>query len=168
MIVMDDRSCMVDVAKYFLAFLQDESCGKCVPCREGVRRMRDILEDICAGKGQEGDTDLLETMSRAIIDGSLCALGGSAPNPVLSTIRYFRDEYDAHIREKRCPAGVCKGLIHYSVNAEKCTGCGMCAKVCPVGAARGEKKQPHTIDDATCTRCGACMESCKFDAINVQ
>ncbi len=168
MIVMDDRSCMVDVAKYFLAFLEDESCGKCVPCREGVRRMRDILEDICAGKGQEGDVDLLETMSQAIIDGSLCALGGSAPNPVLSTIRYFRDEYDAHIKEKRCPAGVCKGLIRYTIDAEKCTGCTMCAKVCPVGAARGEKKQPHVIDEATCTRCGACMESCKFEAINVK
>jgi len=168
MIVMDDRSCMVDVAKYFLAFLQDESCGKCVPCREGVRRMRGILEDICGGNGQEGDVELLETMSKAIIDGSLCALGGSAPNPVLSTIRYFRDEYDAHIKEKRCPAGVCKALITYSINAEKCTACGLCAKVCPTKAAHGEKKQPHVIDEATCTRCGACIESCKFEAINVQ
>ena len=168
MIVMDDRSCMVDVAKYFLAFLQDESCGKCVPCREGVRRMRGILEDICGGKGQEGDVELLETMSKAITDGSLCALGGSAPNPVLSTIRYFRDEYEAHIKEKRCPAGVCKALITYSIDAEKCTACGLCAKVCPTGAAHGEKKQPHVIDEATCTRCGACIESCKFEAINVK
>jgi len=168
MIVMDDRSCMVDVAKYFLAFLQDESCGKCVPCREGVRRMRDILEDICAGKGKEGDVELLETMSQAISDGSLCALGGSAPNPVLSTIKYFRQEYDAHIKKKRCPAGVCKALIKYSINPEKCTGCGMCVKVCPTAAASGEKKKPHTIDNETCIRCGACIESCKFDAINVE
>ncbi|MBI4632463.1 MAG: 4Fe-4S binding protein [Deltaproteobacteria bacterium] len=168
MIVMDDRTCMVDIARYFIEFLESESCGKCIPCREGVRRMRDILEDICAGKGQAGDVELLETMSQAIIDGSLCALGGSAPNPVLSTIRYFRDEYDAHIKEGRCPAGVCKALIKYSVDSETCTGCGMCVKVCPTGAARGEKKQPHVIDEATCTRCGACLESCKFDAINVK
>jgi NADH:ubiquinone oxidoreductase subunit F (NADH-binding)/(2Fe-2S) ferredoxin/ferredoxin len=168
MIVMDDRSCMVDVAKYFLAFLQEESCGKCVPCREGVRRMREILEDICAGKGKEGDVELLMTMSQAISDGSLCALGGSAPNPVLSTIKYFRQEYDAHIKEKRCPAGVCKALIKYSINPEKCTGCGMCVKVCPTAATSGEKKKPHTIDNETCIRCGACIESCKFDAINVE
>jgi len=168
MIVMDDRSCMVDVAKYFLAFLQEESCGKCVPCREGVRRMREILEDICAGRGKEGDVELLEHISTGVADGSLCALGGSAPNPVLSTIRYFREEYDAHIRDHRCPAGVCKALITYSVNAEKCTGCGMCVKVCPVQAATGEKKKPHSINNDLCTRCGACIESCKFDAITVE
>jgi NADH:ubiquinone oxidoreductase subunit F (NADH-binding)/(2Fe-2S) ferredoxin/Pyruvate/2-oxoacid:ferredoxin oxidoreductase delta subunit len=168
MIVMDDRSCMVDVAKYFLAFLQEESCGKCVPCREGVRRMREILEDICAGKGKEGDIDLLEKMSQAIADGSLCALGGSAPNPVLSTIKYFRDEYDAHIKDHRCPAGVCKALITYSIDPEKCTGCGLCIKVCPTQATSGEKKKAHTIDNDKCTRCGACIESCKFDAINVK
>ena len=168
MIVMDDRSCMVDVAKYFLAFLQEESCGKCVPCREGVRRMREILEDICAGKGKEGDIDLLEKMSQAIADGSLCALGGSAPNPVLSTIKYFRDEYDAHIKDHRCPAGVCKALITYSIDPEKCTGCGLCIKVCPTQATSGEKKKAHTIDNDKCTRCGACIESCKFDAINVE
>ena len=168
MIVMDDRSCMVDVAKYFLAFLQEESCGKCVPCREGVRRMREILEDICAGKGKEGDIDLLEKMSQAIADGSLCALGGSAPNPVLSTIKYFREEYDAHIKDHRCPAGVCKALITYSIVPEKCTGCGMCIKVCPTQAVRGEKKKAHTIDNVKCTRCGACIESCKFEAINVE
>ena len=168
MIVMDDRSCMVDVAKYFLAFLQEESCGKCVPCREGVRRMREILEDICMGKGKEGDVELLEHISTGIADGSLCALGGSAPNPVLSTIKYFREEYDAHIRDHRCPAGVCKALITYSIDPEKCTGCGLCIKVCPTQATSGEKKKAHAINNDLCTRCGACIESCKFDAINVK
>jgi NADH-quinone oxidoreductase subunit F len=168
MIVMDDKSCMVDVARYFLAFLKEESCGKCVPCREGVRRMSDILEDICAGKGTEGDINLLETMSQAIADGSLCALGGSAPNPVLSTIKYFREEYEAHIKDHRCPAGVCKALITYSIDPERCTGCGLCIKVCPTQATSGEKKKAHTIDNNKCTRCGACIESCKFEAINVK
>jgi NADH:ubiquinone oxidoreductase subunit F (NADH-binding) len=168
MIVMDQDNCMVDVAKYFTNFLVSESCGKCVPCREGVRRMRDILADITEGKGREGDVDLLEKMATAIIDGSLCALGSSAPNPVLSTIRYFRDEYEAHIKEKRCPSGVCKALITYSVDAENCTGCTVCAKVCPTGAASGERKKTHAIDPAKCTKCGACRESCKFDAIIVR
>jgi len=168
MIVMDETSCMVDVARYFLAFLKEESCGKCVPCREGVKRMSDILEDICAGKGKDGDIEILEEMSKAITDGSLCALGGSAPNPVMSTIRYFREEYDAHIKEHRCPAGVCKALITYSIDAEKCTGCGLCAKVCSVRAITGEKKKAHIIDKDKCTRCGACIQSCKFDAINVK
>jgi len=140
MIVMDESSCMVDVAKYFTTFLQEESCGKCVPCREGVRRMREILEDICTGKGKEGDVELLEKIATGVADGSLCALGGSAPNPVLSTIRYFREEYDAHIREHRCPAGVCKALVTYSIDPEKCTGCGLCVKVCPTQATSGEKK----------------------------
>lgn len=168
MIVMDESSCMVDVAKYFTAFLQEESCGKCVPCREGVRRMREILEDICTGKGKEGDVELLEKIATGVADGSLCALGGSAPNPVLSTIKYFREEYDAHIREHRCPAGVCKALITYSIDPEKCTGCGLCVKVCPTQATSGEKKKPHKIDNEKCTRCGACIESCKFDAITVK
>ena len=168
MIVMDDRSCMVDVAKYFLSFLQEESCGKCVPCREGVRRMKEILAEICAGRGREDDIALLESMSLAIKDGALCALGGSAPNPVLSTIRYFRAEYEAHIRDKRCPAGVCKGLIRYSITADKCTACGVCLKACPTGAISGAKKTPHKINKAKCIKCGACIESCKFDAINVQ
>ncbi|HNV65408.1 MAG TPA: NADH-quinone oxidoreductase subunit NuoF [Smithellaceae bacterium] len=168
MIVMDESSCMVDVAKYFTTFLQEESCGKCVPCREGVRRMREILEDICTGKGKEGDVELLEKIATGVADGSLCALGGSAPNPVLSTIRYFREEYDAHIREHRCPAGVCKALVTYSIDPEKCTGCGLCVKVCPTQATSGEKKKPHKIDNEKCTRCGACIESCKFDAITVK
>ena len=168
MIVMDDRNCMVNVAKYFTNFLVNESCGKCVPCREGIRRMRDILVDITEGKGREGDVELLETMSKGILDGSLCALGNSAPNPVLSTIRYFRDEYVAHIKEKRCPAGVCRELITYSVDPEKCTGCTVCAKVCPTGAAAGERKKAHAIDQEKCTKCGACRESCKFDSIIVR
>jgi NADH-quinone oxidoreductase subunit F len=168
MIVMDETSCMVDVARYFLAFLKEESCGKCVPCREGIRRMSDILEDICAGHGKDGDIEILEEMSKAITDGSLCALGGSAPNPVMSTIRYFREEYEAHIKEHRCPAGVCKALITYSIDAEKCTGCGVCVKVCATQAITGEKKKAHIIDKDKCTRCGACIQSCKFDAINVK
>ncbi|MDD5711244.1 MAG: NADH-ubiquinone oxidoreductase-F iron-sulfur binding region domain-containing protein [Smithellaceae bacterium] len=168
MIVMDDKTCMVDIARYFIEFLESESCGKCVPCREGVKRMRDILEDICKGKGKEGDVELLQSMSQAIIDGSLCALGGSAPNPVLSTIKYFRDEYDAHIKEKRCPAGVCKPLITYSVLKDKCTGCMRCAKVCPTKAATGEKKKTHKINKKLCIKCGACLEACKFGAIKVE
>jgi NADH:ubiquinone oxidoreductase subunit F (NADH-binding)/(2Fe-2S) ferredoxin/Pyruvate/2-oxoacid:ferredoxin oxidoreductase delta subunit len=168
MIVMDDTSCMVDVAKYFTHFLQEESCGKCVPCREGVRRMREILSDICSGKGREGDVELLEKIATGVADGSLCALGGSAPNPVLSTIKYFREEYDAHIKEHRCPAGVCKALITYSIDGEKCTGCGVCLNACPVQAISGEKKKTHIIDNNKCTRCGACIESCKFEAILVK
>jgi NADH:ubiquinone oxidoreductase subunit F (NADH-binding)/NAD-dependent dihydropyrimidine dehydrogenase PreA subunit len=168
MIVMDEKTCMVDIARYFIEFLESESCGKCVPCREGIKRMRDILEDICAGKGQKGDIDLLKSMSEAIIDGSLCALGGSAPNPVLSTIQYFRNEYEAHIRDKRCPAGVCKALITYRIDKKKCTGCGRCPKVCPSDAITGEKKKPHVINQKKCIKCGACIESCKFDAIIVE
>jgi NADH-quinone oxidoreductase subunit F len=168
MIVMDEGTCMVDLARYFTNFLASESCGKCVPCREGLQRMREILVDITEGRGQEGDIELLESLGASIKDGALCALGSSAPNPVLSTIRYFRDEYEAHIKEKRCPAGVCKALITYSVDPAKCTGCTLCAKVCPVGAATGEKKKVHAIDPDKCTRCGACKESCQFDAIIVR
>ena len=167
MIVMDERNCMVDVARYFLAFLEEESCGKCTPCREGVHQMRLILDRICDGKGKEDDIDTLEWMGEAVSDGSLCALGGSAPAPVLSTIRYFRNEYEAHIKEKKCPAGVCKELITYSVDADNCTGCKLCIKPCPVQAIAGAKKEVHTLDQELCIKCGACFEVCKFDAIRV-
>ena len=165
MIVMDEDTCMVDVARYFVNFLREESCGKCTPCREGIKQMLKILDRVTGGAGREGDVELLEDMSAGIIDGSLCALGGTAPNPVLSTIRYFRDEYEAHIRDKKCPAGVCKALIEFSVDAEKCTGCMVCLRNCPAGAITGAKKEVHTIDPAKCTKCGICYEMCKFDAV---
>ena len=168
MIVMDNTTCMVDIAKYFVSFLAKESCGKCTPCRDGVRRMRDILEDICAGQGQEGDIELLKDMADAMIDGSLCALGGSAPNPVLSTLRYFQDEYEAHIRDKRCPAGVCKALIKFRVVADKCTGCMKCRKVCPTHAVKGNRKEVHEIDQTLCIQCRACYEVCAFNAIIIE
>ena len=165
MIVMDDRTCMVDVARYFLSFLEDESCGKCVPCRVGVRRMRELLDGIVAGRGEESDIDYLQSMAETIKDGALCGLGKTAPNPVLATLRYFRSEYEAHIREKRCPAGVCKELISYSVDRKKCTGCGACLRACPQGAVTGAKKKPHRINVEKCIKCGACFEVCVFDAI---
>ncbi len=167
MIVMDENNCMVDVANYFLKFLEEESCGKCTPCREGILQMRKILDRITSGEGKEEDLDTLEWMGQAIIDGSLCALGGAAPNPVITTMRYFRDEYEAHIRDKKCPAGVCKALIKYSIDPENCTGCHLCARICPVGAATGEKKEVHTIDDEICIKCRACYEVCKFDAVKI-
>jgi NADH:ubiquinone oxidoreductase subunit F (NADH-binding)/Pyruvate/2-oxoacid:ferredoxin oxidoreductase delta subunit len=167
MIVMDESTCMVDVAKYFVKFLTEESCGKCVPCREGLDRMLDILTSIAEGTGKEGDIELLEDLGDVIKDTSLCALGGSAPNPVLSTIRYFRDEYEAHIKEQRCPAGVCKALITFTIDGEKCNGCGLCAKNCPQQSITGEKKEPHMIDQATCIKCGLCRDNCKFDAVVV-
>jgi len=167
MIVMDEDTCMVDIARYFIEFLKEESCGKCVPCREGVRRMCEILTDITAGKGRPGDIELLEEMSETIIDGSLCALGSTAPNPVLSTLKYFKDEYIAHIEKKKCPAGVCSALITYSINVENCTGCGACKKSCPEKVITGEKKKAHKIDEAKCIRCGICKDICKFNAVVV-
>src|SRR3989339_1325378 len=163
LIVMNEDKCIVDIARFFIDFCQDESCGKCTPCREGTKRMLQILTGITEGKGREGDIELLQEMAVIIKNSSLCGLGQTAPNPILSTIRYFRDEYEAHIREGRCPAGVCTALKRYTVDAEKCTGCGICAKVCPTKAAKGEKKQPHEIDQATCIKCGVCMEKCKFE-----
>jgi NADH:ubiquinone oxidoreductase subunit F (NADH-binding)/(2Fe-2S) ferredoxin/NAD-dependent dihydropyrimidine dehydrogenase PreA subunit len=167
MIVMDEGTCMVEVARYFLSFTQDESCGKCSPCREGTRHMLSILEGITQGRGEEGDIELLEQMGGLIKDTALCGLGNTAPNPVLTTIRYFRDEYEAHIRDKRCSAGVCKPLIRYSILPDKCTGCTLCAKSCPVGCIAGERKQLHVIDDAACIKCGMCQEVCRFDAVRV-
>jgi len=167
MIVMDEDTCMVDVARYFISFLQEESCGKCTPCREGLFQMGEILTNICEGKGRGGDIELLEELSIVMKEVSLCALGGTAPNPVLSTLRYFRDEYEAHIEHKRCPAGVCKALITYSIEATMCTGCHSCFRVCPSGAIVGEKKKPHLIDGEKCVKCGACREACNFQAVIV-
>lgn len=168
MIVMDDRTCMVDVARYFLKFLEEESCGKCTPCREGVHQMRVILDRITEGKGREEDIETLEWMGKAIADGSLCGLGKSAPSPVLSTIRYFREEYEAHIKQQKCPAGVCKALITYTIDLDVCNGCHLCFKPCPTHAISGEKKQVHTVDQDKCIQCGACFDVCKFDAVIVQ
>ncbi len=168
MIVMDEDTCMVDVARYFLGFCNVESCGKCTACREGVMRMYDVLDEITHGRGKEGDIALLEELAQATKDGSLCALGRTAPNPVLTTLRYFRDEYEAHIRDRKCPAGLCKDLITFSVIAENCTGCGVCLRNCPQEAITGEKKQLHVIDEDKCIRCGICREVCRFDAIKVE
>ncbi len=166
LVVMDDRNCAVDVAHYFLSFVQAESCGKCAPCRVGTQRMLEILEMIQAGKATMDDLALLESLARTVKAGSLCALGQSAPNPVLTTLRYFRDEYEAHIQERRCPAGVCRGLIDYMIT-DACLGCGVCARLCPVGAIHGERKQRHAIDLSVCVRCGACYNACKYKAIVV-
>jgi len=167
MIVMDDTTCMVDVARYFLDFLADESCGKCVPCREGIHQMLKILNRICKGEGSEGDIESLEEIAEVVQVAALCALGQTAPNPVLSTIKYFRDEYEAHIREKRCPAGVCKPLISYHIDPKKCKACMICLRNCPVEAITGGKKQVHVIDQAKCTKCGTCLEVCppRFNAV---
>lgn len=169
MIVMDETTCMVDIAKYFLTFLEEESCGKCVPCREGIERMHEILTDITEGRGREEDMGLLEELATTIKEGALCALGGTAPNPVLSTIRYFRSEYEAHIREKKCPAGVCKALIHYYIINEKCPGCGKCVKVCPSEAITFMgKKKPVILEQSKCIKCGTCYDVCKLSAVAVE
>ncbi len=166
MIVIDEDNCMVNIAKFFLEFTVDESCGKCPPCRIGTRRMLEILNKITSGKGEPEDLDRLEKLAINIKNSALCGLGQTAPNPVLSTLRYFRDEYEAHIFEKRCPAGECKALLNYTIDPDKCRGCSLCAKVCPVGAISGEIKKPFVIDTAKCIKCGACMEKCKFGAIS--
>jgi len=168
MVVMDESTCMVGMAKFFLDFTADESCGKCVHCRIGTKRLQEILTRIINGEGKEGDVELLEELCKAVKDGALCGLGQTAPNPVLTTIRYFRDEYDAHIRDKKCPAKECPALRTYSIDPEKCKGCTMCAKKCPAKAITGEKKQPHVIDANLCIRCDQCRTNCKFDAIIVE
>lgn len=165
MIVMDDRSCMVEVARYYTEFLCQESCGKCTPCREGLRHMLEILTDICEGRGREGDIELLEAIGNAMKDASLCSLGKSAPNPVLTTIKYFRDEYEAHIKDHVCPAGVCQKLTQFYIDKDKCIGCGMCARACPSNCISGEKKSPHEIDPSKCITCGSCRGACRFDAV---
>jgi NADH-quinone oxidoreductase subunit F len=165
LIVLDEETCMVDLAKFFLNFTQNESCGKCTFCRIGTKRMLEILERITMGNGKEGDIQLLEELANKIKSNSLCGLGQSAPNPVLTTIKYFREEYEAHIRDKKCPAHNCPSLISYEINAEKCKGCVLCVKKCPVKAITGEKKKVHVIDAKTCIKCGLCYDVCKFDAI---
>ena len=160
MIVMDEDTCMVDVARYFLDFTQEESCGKCVPCRIGTRQLVEILTHITQGKGEEGDIEKLKDLAKTLNAGSLCQLGQTAPNPVLTTIRYFEDEYEAHIKDKSCPALVCKELIIYHIEPEKCVGCLLCLKNCPVEAISGERKKVHIIDQDLCIKCGACLEVC--------
>ncbi|MBR4171648.1 MAG: 4Fe-4S binding protein, partial [Kiritimatiellae bacterium] len=167
MVVMDSHTCMVNMARFFLDFTAKESCGKCVHCRIGTKRMHEILTRITEGKGREGDVELLQELCNGIKAGALCGLGQTAPNPVLTTIRYFRDEYDAHIREARCPAHECAALKKYSIDPAKCKGCTMCAKKCPVQAITGAVKQPHVIDQSKCIKCGQCHTVCKFGAVVV-
>jgi len=168
MVVMDDETCMVDIARFFMEFTQDESCGKCVPCRVGTRRILEILQRICNGEGRESDLDLLENLCAEIKVASLCGLGQGAPNPVESTLKHFRAEFEAHIREKRCPAKVCKALIRYEILDNVCTGCTVCARNCPVNAISGERRQTHHIDPEICVRCGICMQVCNFNAIEIK
>ena len=165
MIVMDDRSCMVEVARYYIQFLCGESCGKCTPCREGLKQMLAILTDICEGRGRIEDLDLLEDICETMRDSSLCALGKSAPNPVLTTLKYFREEYEAHIKEHRCPAGVCTNLTKFVIDSDACKACGACRRACPTGAVSGEPKVIHSIDQTKCISCGSCREACRFDAV---
>jgi len=167
MVVLDESACMVDIARYFMEFTVNESCGQCAPCREGTQQLLKILTDITGGKGSEEDIDLLEEMGKAIIAGSICGLGQTAPNPVLSSIRYFRSEYETHIRDKACPSLYCKELIAYLIDAEKCKACGLCLEECPEKAISGAKKVAHVIDQTKCTACGICLTVCpdKFKAV---
>ena len=165
MIVMDEDTCMVDVARYFTSFLKGESCGKCVACREGVARLSEILERICAGEGVQEDIDTIEELGEYLADSSLCALGSTAANPVMTTLKYFKHEYDEHIQDHYCRSGVCKSLFEYEIEPEACTGCAACAKKCPTEAIRGERKEPHEIVQDLCIKCGECYKVCKFDAI---
>lgn len=167
MIVMDKRDCVVDVARYFLRFLEEESCGKCLPCRLGLTKMREILDNFSHGHGDEKDIEDLKSLAQAVQDGALCALGTSAPNPCLTTLKFFKDEYIDHVKNQKCPAGVCKDLITYSINPDACTGCMSCSRQCPQNCISGEKKKPHVIDESNCIRCGICMDTCKFDAVEV-
>ena len=166
LIVMDEDNCMVDIARFFLEFTVDESCGKCTPCRIGTRRLLEMLNKIIEGNGTLEDIDKMEELCHYITNNALCALGQTASNPVLSTLMYFRDEYEAHVVEKRCPAGVCKKLLHYVIDTNKCTGCTLCARKCPVSCIAGKVKEPHVIDQNKCIKCGACMDNCKFGAIS--
>ena len=168
MVVMDDTTCMVGMAKFFLDFTAKESCGKCVHCRIGTKRLLEILTRITKGEGKDGDIELLEELCNGVKEGALCGLGQTAPNPVLSTIRYFRDEYEAHIYEKRCPVGECADLIEYVIDENKCKGCTLCAKKCPVSAINGSLKSAHSIDKDKCIKCGQCIKLCKFNAIYVK
>ena len=165
MVVMDEDTCMVGMAKFFLDFTAKESCGKCIHCRIGTKRMLEMLDRITKGEGKDGDIELLEELCYSIKDGALCGLGQTAPNPVLTTIKYFRNEYEAHINEKKCPAGECSDLIKYIVDADKCKGCTLCARNCPVNAIEGSVKNAHKIDTDKCIKCGKCYSSCKFGAI---
>lgn len=165
LIVMDEDNCMVDIAKFFLEFTVDESCGKCPPCRIGTKRMHEILERITEGKGEDGDIEKLELLAKNIKASALCGLGQTAPNPILSTLKYFRDEYEAHVYQKKCPSGVCKSMLQYTIDAARCKSCGLCTKVCPMNCISGEKKVPYVIDQSKCAKCGACMEKCPFKAI---
>ena len=166
LIVLDETTCMVDIAKFYLEFTQDESCGKCPPCRIGTKRMLEILDKITRGEGTMEDIDNLETLARTISSSALCALGQTAPNPILATLKFFREEYEAHIIDKKCPAGVCKHLLQYQIDADKCKGCTACARNCPVGAIEGAVREPHRIDTAKCIKCGSCIEKCRFGAIS--